>query len=77
MAERRWATGLIHRRTSAANDAQGQLATEPSVAYTTKYQVDYAQHLRDALAIRQIIGSAVVSEEGRTNALSPKNKGGC
>ena len=57
---------------AAANDAQGQLAAEPSAAYTTKYQVGYAQHLRDALPNATFVaftGTPVSSEDRDTRAV--------
>ena len=58
--------------TTSANDAQGQLAAEPSAAYTTKYQVGYAQHLRDALPNATFVaftGTPVSSEDRDTRAV--------
>jgi type I restriction enzyme R subunit len=57
---------------TSANDDQALLAAEPSVAYTTRYQVGYAQHLRDALPNATFVaftGTPVSSEDRDTRAV--------
>ncbi|MDD5298200.1 MAG: type I restriction endonuclease subunit R [Rhodocyclaceae bacterium] len=57
---------------TSANDDQARLAAEPEVAYTTRYQVGYAQHLRDALPNATFVaftGTPVSSEDRDTRAV--------
>lgn len=57
---------------SAANDPQALIAAEPVADYQTRYQVGYAQHLRDALPNATFVaftGTPVSSEDRDTRAV--------
>ena len=56
----------------SANDAQVLQVAEPAAEYTTRYQVGYAQHLRDALPNATFVaftGTPVSSEDRDTRAV--------
>jgi type I restriction enzyme R subunit len=56
----------------AANDAQALKAAQPHADYETRYQVGYAQHLRDALPNATFVaftGTPVSSEDRDTRAV--------
>jgi type I restriction enzyme R subunit len=56
----------------AANDAQALKAAQPLAEYETRYQVGYAQHLRDALPNATFVaftGTPVSSEDRDTRAV--------
>ena len=56
----------------SANDAIALLAAEPAVSYTSRYQVGYAQHLRDALPNATFVaftGTPVSGEDRDTRAV--------
>lgn len=53
----------------AANDGQALQVAEPAAEYITRYQVGYAQHLRDALPNATFVaftGTPVSSEDRDT-----------
>ncbi|TXI81790.1 MAG: HsdR family type I site-specific deoxyribonuclease, partial [Flavobacteriales bacterium] len=57
---------------AAANDARALQAAEPGVEYEARYQVGYAQHLRDALPNATFVaftGTPVSSEDRDTRAV--------
>ncbi|ACV35169.1 type I restriction endonuclease subunit R [Accumulibacter sp.] len=54
------------------NDANARLAAEPAASYLSRYQVGYAQHLRDALPNATFVaftGTPVSSEDRDTRAV--------
>jgi len=56
----------------AANDAQALKVAEPTAEYQTRFQVGYAQHLRDALPNATFVaftGTPVASEDRDTRAV--------
>ncbi|TVT54022.1 MAG: type I restriction endonuclease subunit R [Azoarcus sp. PHD] len=62
----------ISKTTVAANDAHALKAAEPAVEYAARYQVGYAQHLRDALPNATFVaftGTPVSSEDRDTRAV--------
>ncbi|MER2626535.1 MAG: type I restriction endonuclease subunit R [Accumulibacter sp.] len=57
---------------NAFNDAHALLAAEPAASYRSRYQVGYAQHLRDALPNATFVaftGTPVSSEDRDTRAV--------
>jgi type I restriction enzyme R subunit len=62
----------VTRADLAANDPQALRAAEPDVEYLARYQVGYAQHLRDALPNATFVaftGTPVSSEDRDTRAV--------
>lgn len=62
----------VARPDAAANDPQALKAAEPRVEYLARYQVGYAQHLRDALPNATFVaftGTPVSSEDRDTRAV--------
>ncbi|MCB1988203.1 MAG: type I restriction endonuclease subunit R, partial [Burkholderiaceae bacterium] len=62
----------IAKTVDAANDPQALKAAEPTAEYAARYQVGYAQHLRDALPNATFVaftGTPVSSEDRDTRAV--------
>ena len=62
----------VARPAEAANDAQALKVAEPNAEYVARYQVGYAQHLRDALPNATFVaftGTPVSSEDRDTRAV--------
>lgn len=65
-------TVRVSRPAEAANDARVLKAAQPSAEYEARYQVGYAQHLRDALPHATFVaftGTPVSSEDRDTRAV--------